>query len=102
MKHIFTLIFLWLILLSPVFGEVPNREPDSVWHACENAGDCTIVNGFCNNPEAVNRRYRDQYEDWVKSSGPAACTLLPPPQSICITCQQSRCVSKIKRAKPVK
>lgn len=87
--------------LSVAYGEEPVSgwplEANPAWHACENAGDCTVVRGFCNNPEAVNRQYGAQYEAWVKNSGPAACTLMPPPQSICITCEQSRCSAKVKR-----
>ncbi len=86
-----------MLLMAPFVWADKQTELNPLWHQCKDAGDCTVVRGFCGYPEAVNHQYRQEYVEWMKAAPPAACALLKPPKSVCITCQEYRCFAKTAR-----
>ncbi len=89
--------FLALTPLSAQAQEAVPGDANPAWFGCSQASDCTVIRGFCNQPEAVNHEHAEAYGEWVRISPPVHCALMPPISKICVTCEASRCRAKTER-----
>ncbi len=95
------LLILGCVVLPQGFSEEMLEPLDPKWHACADVSDCTLVQGFCGQPEAVNKNYTEEYTHWVQSSPPTHCALMPPVERTCVECQEQRCFTRNHRSQEV-
>jgi hypothetical protein len=72
------------------------RNPQ--WFACGQTAECVLDTAPCGGPQAVNRKFVTEYQDWYKRIAPVVdCAGVPYPNKVCISCKNHVCTVETEK-----
>ena len=66
--------FLFILIFTPLFSFSAEAQFGKLWLRCKTDTDCLKVSGVCSRADAVNKKYINEFEVFVKKmNGDSLC-----------------------------